>query len=326
LPDPRLLSRCLLAGLLLGGPALAFTPDFPGTAVVTANLQEALTSYRLPTGPLTAGVVPARDLEGAFDQTSWRITMPGLTTLALLAPLRDQLRAEGWTILFECETEGCGGFDFRYGTDVMPEPDMHVDLGDFRFLSAERQAAGGPEYLSLMISRSTESGFVQLVRLGAELPEAAAPPPDPLIPVSPVPTPPVAPVTPVAAAPDDLATGLETGGAIALDDLVFPSGESALADGDYASLGAIAAYLAANPTRQIALVGHTDASGSLATNVALSRKRAASVRDRLIKVLGVDPAQVQAEGVGYLSPRASNLTEAGRTANRRVEVMLTSTQ
>jgi outer membrane protein OmpA-like peptidoglycan-associated protein len=35
---------------------------------------------------------------------------------------------------------------------------------------------------------------------------------------------------------------------------------------------------------------------------------------------------VQAEGVGYLSPRASNLTDEGRATNRRVEVMLVNTE
>jgi outer membrane protein OmpA-like peptidoglycan-associated protein len=76
----------------------------------------------------------------------------------------------------------------------------------------------------------------------------------------------------------------------------------------------------------VAIVGHTDASGGLEANIALSRKRAQAVRNVLIEAFGVPAAQIQAEGVGYLSPRASNLTEAGRTQNRRVEVMLTSTQ
>ena len=36
--------------------------------------------------------------------------------------------------------------------------------------------------------------------------------------------------------------------------------------------------------------------------------------------------QIRADGVGFLAPRASNLTDSGRTQNRRVEVILTSTQ
>ena len=76
----------------------------------------------------------------------------------------------------------------------------------------------------------------------------------------------------------------------------------------------------------MALVGHTDASGGLDVNIAVSRQRAQSVRQRLIDRYDIPARQVDAQGVGYLSPRASNLTEAGRQKNRRVEVMMTSTE
>ena len=46
------------------------------------------------------------------------------------------------------------------------------------------------------------------------------------------------------------------------------------------------------------------------------------LRERLIARHGVDGAQVTADGVGYLAPRATNRTEEGRARNRRVEVML----
>jgi OOP family OmpA-OmpF porin len=46
----------------------------------------------------------------------------------------------------------------------------------------------------------------------------------------------------------------------------------------------------------------------------------------LLSIQGVVPDQVQAEGIGPLSPRATNLTEEGRRQNRRVEVMVTSTE
>ncbi len=316
------LSRCVAVMLacLPSWSAFAFTPEFAGTATVTTSLQEGLTNYRLPIGPFEAGRIATRNVEGVMDQTAWRITLPGLTTLSVLTPLRDQLAKDGWTLLYDCETEACGGFDFRYGTDVLPEPDMHVDLADFRFVSAERAGAKGTEYVSLMISKSTESGFVQMIRVGAELPPQI----DPVaIEATPLAT---GPITPVAADPGDIGQRLETGGAVALDDLVFASGSSRLAAGDYASLAALGDYLRANPERRIALVGHTDASGALAANIALSRQRAASVRQRLLQGDGIAEGQVIAEGVGYLSPRASNLTAEGRTANRRVEVMLTSTQ
>lgn len=114
-------------------------------------------------------------------------------------------------------------------------------------------------------------------------------------------------------------------GAVALDDLIFPFGSATLEDKDYTSLASLAAWLAANTTRRVVLVGHTDAVGSLAANTTLSRQRAQSVRATLIAKFAADPAQIDAQGAGYLAPRASNETEEGRTKNRRVEVILTPT-
>ena len=74
------------------------------------------------------------------------------------------------------------------------------------------------------------------------------------------------------------------------------------------------------------MVGHTDAEGTLSGNLELSKKRAASVLERLVSAYRVPRAQLEAAGVGYLVPRASNLTEGGRDQNRRVEVVLTSTR
>ena len=84
-------------------------------------------------------------------------------------------------------------------------------------------------------------------------------------------------------------------------------------------------WLAANPSRHVTLVGHTDASGALLANVALSRLRAQSVRAALVAKFSTNAAQIDAQGAGYLAPRASNETPEGRTKNRRVEVMLTPT-
>jgi OOP family OmpA-OmpF porin len=123
-----------------------------------------------------------------------------------------------------------------------------------------------------------------------------------------------------------LAQALDGQGYFILEDLVFQTGSSELGDDAFSSLSTLADYLNANPSRTVALVGHTDSEGSLAGNIALSKKRARSVVKRLISDLGVNKTQLSAEGNGFLSPRASNLTEDGRAQNRRVEVIVTSTQ
>jgi OOP family OmpA-OmpF porin len=76
----------------------------------------------------------------------------------------------------------------------------------------------------------------------------------------------------------------------------------------------------------VALVGHTDSSGTLGGNIALSKQRAGSVLERLVSDYGANRRQLEAEGMGYLSPIANNLTETGREANRRVEVIITSSE
>jgi OOP family OmpA-OmpF porin len=288
-------------------PAAGLTLDLPDRSVTSLSRDDGLSSYAVPTGPFASGAVPTRTVEGPLRQTAWRVDQPGATTLDLLAPLRAQVQAEGFRTLFECEAEACGGFDFRFATLVLPEPEMHVDLGDFRFYAAER----GDEVISLLVSRTTMAGFVQLIHVGAE---AKAPP--------------VLTASTMAAEPAtaDLGTRLLSGGSEALDDLVFASGSATLASGDYSSLRDLAAWLRENPGLTVALVGHTDASGALEGNIALSHERAEAVRTHLVQTEGIPPAQVEAQGVGYLSPRATNLSDAGREKNRRVEVMVTSTR
>ena len=317
---PSLRTGVLLgAACLLPSMAVAIALDLPAPASTTATRREPLASYALPIGPWQDGQVSSRILEGPLEQTAWRIAAPGMTTLQILAPLRDQLARAGFRILWECETDACGGFDFRYSIDVMPEPDMHVDLGDFRFLSAERIGAAGPEAVSLLVSRSVETGFVQIVSVGAAV-EVTGPltPAEQATPAGPPEK--AGAVLP----PSDLAAILQGNGSVVLEDLVFRSGSAELGPGPYETLVALAGFLNDDPARRVALVGHTDASGGLAGNTALSRARAASVRDRLMAEYAVPAAQITADGVGYLAPRATNKTEDGRARNRRVEAILTS--
>ena len=69
------------------------------------------------------------------------------------------------------------------------------------------------------------------------------------------------------------------------------------------------------------MVGHTDNVGAMDYNRDLSSRRAAAVVAALVGEHGVGGARLQAEGVGPLSPVASNDEEAGRALNRRVELV-----
>lgn len=307
----------LILATALANPVAALTLDLPAKVLAEETRAELPGSYALPTAAFDGTSVPARQVEGALDQRAFRLEAPDTTTLALIGPLRDQVAAAGYEIVFECETRSCGGFDFRFGTDVMPEPDMHVDLGDFRFLSATR----GDEAVSILVSRSAGAGYVQLTRVSA-VPDVAA---AVATPVTLDETEAQRGVT-VPVQPSAIGAALDEVGAAVLEDLVFASGSATLTEGDYPSLAAVSAWLEANPEGTVALVGHTDASGSLAANKALSERRAEAVAEALVRRYGADAGRITSDGVGFLSPRATNQTEEGRQKNRRVEVVVTSTR
>ena len=68
-------------------------------------------------------------------------------------------------------------------------------------------------------------------------------------------------------------------------------------------------------------MGYTDNEGSDDGNLELSKKRANSVKKRLL-TQGVASSQIESDGKGEADPKASNDTESGRKANRRVTVVV----
>ena len=306
----------LLALALAASPAAALDLPFPAPAELMAEVDEAGAAVMLATGNWTEGGLPQMTLEGDALQRSWRIE-GDFTSLAVMGALRDAVESAGFRIQHQCAARECGGFDFRYAIPLLPEPFMHVDLGDYRYLSARKGEAG----LAVMVSRSAAAVHVEVTEVAAANASAAVP----TVPSATTPTATTPTVNPAPPA-TGIAAGLQQDGRVVLEDLAFASGAGALLPGDYPSLAALAEWLAANPEARIVLVGHTDASGGLAGNVALSKQRAASVRAALLALPGVQPAQVGAEGVGYLAPRAPNQTEEGRQKNRRVEAVLASTK
>ena len=83
----------------------------------------------------------------------------------------------------------------------------------------------------------------------------------------------------------------------------------------------IARRLADRAGLQVYVVGHTDSVGTLESNLALSRARAQAVVEALEARFGVAVGRAVPAGVGPLAPVATNTTEAGRQANRRVEIV-----
>jgi OOP family OmpA-OmpF porin len=306
--------RWIGAALCLAAlPVHAFELDLPRTATLTASRDSALDQVGIPIGPFVQGVLDTRQFEGEVTRRAYRINAPGLTPLQILAPLRQQVEEAGFNLVLDCNQITCGGYDFRFAIDVLPAPNMYVNIRNFHFLTAIDDAGG--EAITLLASAANGAGYLQVIRAGA-IDTGATGRPD----VTSEPTVAAQPPT----ADTDVAGTLLSNGFMVLHDIDFAVGTTSLDGQTSPELAALAELLAERPSLRLAIVGHTDTLGGLSANIAVSRARAQSVRDRLIQEYGVAPNQIEAEGTGYLAPRASNLTTEGREANRRVEVVVVS--
>lgn len=312
---------------------LAFEPDLPVGARQLVDEKRLRSSYELPVGAYRNGTLPTERARGLVRLQSWRIDGQAGAIIEIGEALVTQLLSEGYELVFHCDTEDCGGFDFRFETLVLPPPDMFVDLSNFRFLSLRRETDQQPEVAGLLLSHTASAAMVQLISVSPMHPVqlnlvdakeredaektlvAPAGLDDKTLTAAPATL-----ATDVSAS--DIAQTLSGRGHVVLSGLSFQTGSSNLAEEPFASLAALADWLRDNPKRRVALVGHTDSKGALEANTKLSQARAASVQERLIVAHGVAAEQLEAHGIGYLAPIASNSDDTGRNANRRVEAVL----
>ncbi len=89
----------------------------------------------------------------------------------------------------------------------------------------------------------------------------------------------------------------------------------------YHTLGEFANYMLEHPEYIVELSGHTDVTGSAAYNLALSKRRTASVRKYLLR-LGIPASRIEVASYGETIPVEGNDTPQGKAKNRRVELML----
>ena len=323
----RLVKYFPALGLLFLANALcAAELNLPGNPVMTREKVTTAGSYFLPLGPFNNDELPLLEIEGHIVQQAWRVEAQALTTLQMLTPLREQVVQMGYEVLFDCQAQECGGFDFRFNTSVLSAPDMFVDLANYRFLSAKRSTEDGSgdgpaDYLSILVSQSGPKGYTQIIQV---IPDGASHGVLAVTPEQDVTN--VESVTRIEVPDGSVAEQLLTTGHTILQDLLFDSGSSNLGAGPFDALADLAAFMLSDNSRRIALVGHTDSVGTLEGNVALSQRRAASVLERLVERYNVPRERLEAGGMGYLSPVTSNATSEGRGINRRVEAVLLNTE
>jgi len=113
----------------------------------------------------------------------------------------------------------------------------------------------------------------------------------------------------------------ERGIVLTIGDVLFSTGKADLSPDANRSVDKLAAFLKKYPKRDVLIEGHTDSVGGDDYNLVLSRKRADSVKYRLMGD-GIQEGRITTVGYGKKFPVASNDTKAGKAQNRRVEVII----
>ena len=104
-------------------------------------------------------------------------------------------------------------------------------------------------------------------------------------------------------------------------DITFAVNQSEINPGFYETLNSVSLVLQEFDKTTVSVYGHADSTGAEDYNMRLSQRRAQSVSGYLAGQ-GVSPARLRAIGFGETRPVAPNNTEAGRSANRRVEIVI----
>jgi outer membrane protein OmpA-like peptidoglycan-associated protein len=123
----------------------------------------------------------------------------------------------------------------------------------------------------------------------------------------------------IAVGAPDMRNKLMTEGKLVTYGIYFDVNKDVVKPESYGTLKGIAAILNEVPDVKVKIVGHTDADGSDATNLDLSKRRAASVKAELVKSFGVNGDRLITDGMGETQPVAPNDKPSNKALNRRVE-------
>ncbi len=242
-------------------------------------------------------------LQGRVTERSYGLAA-GRSTLEVFQNYRNELQAAGFTMIWECSNVTCGGRNFNHA--VISSGGFAENYEDQRYLAARLPRTEGDLYVSLYVVRNYSVGGPTKNTIHVRLDTIELAPMESRM---------------ITVDAEAMTKSLGEDGHIALYGILFDTDKAIVKAESQPALQEIARLMASDPNMTLWVVGHTDNQGSAEYNQDLSSRRARAVVDALVKQFGVAPGRLQAAGVGFLAPVASNEREEGRALNRRVELV-----
>lgn len=325
----RLLRAGLAAGAVLLAPLAAFAADAPGckdagglkrfagSSIVLCETRN-FAEYVLAKGAATvydfdrkkATFDASEELEGRLVQNVYAVPK-GPSSAEVFRNYLADLQASGYSVLFQGKKDELGSSMGSFFENMGPGTQIFgYSPDEARYVAAVKDEGGAKTYVALYVVEfvngyeprfSPEKGQV-MVRFDALQTGTLK---NQMVVVS----------------ASEIDKALVSSGRIALYGILFDFNQATIKPESRPALDEIAKYLKANPDRKLYVVGHTDNVGGFDSNMTLSKARATAVAADLAKTYGIQPARLQASGVGLQAPVASNDTEEGRAKNRRVELV-----
>ena len=119
----------------------------------------------------------------------------------------------------------------------------------------------------------------------------------------------------------DTRSKLITEGKFSTTGILFDVNSDKIRPESYGVLKEIGTVLKENAGVRLKIIGHTDSDGDDASNLTLSKRRAASVKAALATEFGIDASRLDTDGKGESQPVGPNTTPEGKANNRRVEFL-----
>ncbi|MGB0539849.1 MAG: hypothetical protein ACPGJK_05050, partial [Paracoccaceae bacterium] len=219
---PKAVSRFLSAlwvQLCLIAPAMAQTPlVLPDPIIEQFSETQAFGQYNMPLDIWKNAALKTRTVTGELHKSAWKLPQSLLEINQFAAPILSQLQNMGFNALLDCQSAQCGGFDFRFATEVIDPPFMYVDTTRYRFIALQKDE----QIKTLLFSKSGNELFLQIIEAGGRT----------LIDTTNLPS----AQTKTEMPPKDVDTALRQKGFAILSGLAFDSGSEALGRGPFESL------------------------------------------------------------------------------------------